>query len=222
MTVARFRAVLELMERIVDENTDLFIGRGQAYRAKRRGGTDRRLSAVEAASMAATAIQQGVGESEDLSEIALTLQQSELRQQDLPGETEVLIAAGVATAPAFFGAVTKLVALVEMPADQFENAYETDTLNLAVDEAARHLDHEDMAKARPRAVAALEHFGEAAGQDSGKAIGMLVRTALASLTEAMTHMRDDSTLTSLTGWPESTGGPDTSASTESTGERPST
>ena len=43
ITVARFESAMLLLEELVAENTDLFIGKIHEYREKHRAGTDRAL-----------------------------------------------------------------------------------------------------------------------------------------------------------------------------------
>lgn len=218
ITPARFKEAMLLVERIVDENTDVFIERGQEYRRKHREGTSRPLTAAEAAQVATAMSAAFDG---DLADLAVRVQDSDLRAYDQPDPREVLLAAGVATAPAFLDAVMRLVALIEMPDQQFRDAREDETLNEALETAVKDLEYVDLrTDGRTRASAAMEHFAAAAGVDSGKALGLVTRSLWQALSQAMTHLAPTSTSSSLTGSPPSTDGPTSSSATSSPGPEP--
>ena len=115
VTVARFEAASRLIEQLVDENTDMFVGRMHAYRERSRAGSSRALSAIEAAQVAA-----GLASDLEAAErvpLAESVQSGGLRSVDEPAAMEVLLAAGVSTAPAFLDAAKRVVALLELPED---------------------------------------------------------------------------------------------------------
>jgi hypothetical protein len=205
ITVGKFEALLELVERMVAENTSLFIRAGQSYKDQHRAASSRPLSADEAASVAAAVI----GDDRTVEDRAVAFQASELRAYDEPDTLEVLAAAGVATAPAFMRVSRRVVALVEMPTDVFSEAYDAEVLDDAIDEAAAGLRDVPMDEARARAEAALQHFARAAGQDAGKGVGLLGRTVWQALQQAVgslvTSSRSGSEL--LSGSPEPSTGP---------------
>jgi hypothetical protein len=223
MTVARFGACLTLMEHLVSEKADLFLAAAQDYREKHRTHSSRPLTAQEATSFAAV-MAQGI-ESVDTVAAAEQLQASTLRATDEPAPQEFLIAAGVATAPAFFDAALQLTALVELDADAFETAYEDGTLDLAVVEKKRELQALDMrTHGRVRAMAALDHFTQAGGGSPGEALGLLTRLVGQAFSTAMQTLGPllQSTSESLTGSPDqpAIGGSDERSSTTSPGATP--
>jgi hypothetical protein len=203
LSVAHFEEALGLIEVLVDENTDVFIAKGQDYRSRHRSGTERPLTAAEAAQVA-SAMASGAG----LPPVALAVavQESDLRAYDEPEPMELLLRAGVATAPAFMQTVKRFTALIEMPAADLERDREAGTLPDALDVAARKLDYADLADARDRSQAALEHFAAGAGAGPGKAVGLLLQAlgqAMMQATSALGLQRGPS---SLTGSPPSTDG----------------
>lgn len=210
VTVARFEEAMRLLEQVVDEQTDVFIARGQAYREKHRDGTSRPLSAEEAGSIAAGL---AVAHGEPPIAFAEQLQASDLRAHEQPEPVEVLLAAGVATAPAFTTAVLRLVALVEMPAIEFRAHVDDGTLSDALDAACEELRWVDLAEeGLGRAHAAFEHFARAAGVEPGKAVGLVSRAVWQALNQAMSSL-GVSASSSSTGLPASTDGAELTFST---------
>jgi hypothetical protein len=184
VTVARFEEALALVEQLVDEQTDVFIAKAQDYRERHRNGTERALSAAEAVQIAAGLASAVAAPPVD---VAVALQQSDLRAYDEPEPVELLMRAGVATAPAFMGAVQRFVALIEMPADTFRAAREAQTLEQALTDAATAMAYEDLDGtdgARARAARALEHFTAAAGASPGKAWSLLPRALWQAVQQA--------------------------------------
>jgi hypothetical protein len=206
VTVARFEAATSLVETLFDENADLFIGKMQAYRERAREGTSRALTAQEAAGVAAGLASAMAADSPVA--VAEQVQASGLRAVDEPAALEVLLAAGVSTAPAFLRAALRLVALVEMPADEFEAAYDTGALDAALDAAVGELKKADLEDARERAVAALDHLGSKAGVGSGEGLRLLTTAVWQALNQAAAQMAPGigSGLSSLTGSLEPTDG----------------
>lgn len=217
LTVARFEQAMLLLEQLVDENTDLFIGKMQQFRDKHRDGTDRRLNAEEAAQVAA-ALSAAIDE-EDRDSVALaeSVQKSELRAYDQPSQQEVLLAAGVSTAPAFINAAVRLVALLELPEKEFEAAYEAGTIDDAVEDGARGLRQLDLEDARKRAAAALDLLASKSGAGSGEGVRSLVAAVWRALNMAAeaTTPSEGSGLSSLMGSLEPTDGLAGTSSTES-------
>ena len=214
VTVARFKAAMQLMERIVDSNTDLFIAKKQAYREKSREGTSRRLTPTEAASVAA-----GLADAldEDPVTVAGRVQASELRAVDEPEPLEVLLAAGLSTAPALLDATQRLVALLELPAVDFVVAYDLDNIDAALDEPARELERLPLPEGRERAAAAFRHLAKEADAPSGEALRLLAQAVWQAFNQAAAQMAPSvsSGLSSLTGSLEPTDGVSERSSIES-------
>ena len=208
ITVARFEAAMLLLEELVAENTDLFIGKIHEYREKHRAGTDRALSPEEAAQVAA-ALSVAMTEGRDPVKVAAEVQASDLRAYDQPGQTEILVAAGVSTAPAFIKAALRLVALLELPEDEFEAAYDAETLPAAIDGGVKELRKLDLAEARIRAKSALELLAEKSGAESGEGLRSLVQVVWRALNQAVQMSPGESSgLSSLTGSDERMAGVD--------------
>lgn len=219
LTVARFEQCALLMERLIDENTDVFTARMVAYRDRQRAAGARRLTADEAASVAA-GLAAGLGAEADLVQVAEDVQAGELRAVDEPQPLEVLVAAGVATAPAFLGAALRLVALLELPAGVFEDAYEAGTLDAAIEDHAKELRALDLEEARARAACALDHLSVKAGAGPGEGMRLLARTVWQALQQAAEGMAPTVTsgLSSLTGSPPPTDGQTSTSFTVSPGD----
>lgn len=214
VSVARFEEAMNLIETLVDDNADVLVAKGQEYREAHREGTERRLTAVEAAQVAAA-----WSASQGLPPVAVAeaIQQSELRAYDEPEAMEILLRAGVATAPAAMNTVKRFVALIEMPATQFREARENDTLDAALTDAVDAMSYIDLVGpngARQRAQRALEHFAGAAGAGSGKAGGLLIRAMWQAVEQGLRNLGLQRAPSSLTGSPPNTDG---LAETSSTG-----
>ena len=215
ITVARFEAAMLLLEELVAENTDLFIGKIHEYREKHRAGTDRALSPEEAAQVAA-ALSVAMTEGRDPVQVAADVQASDLRAYDQPGQTEILVAAGVSTAPAFIKAALRLVALLELPEDEFEAAYDAETLPAAIDGGVKELRKLDLAEARLRAKTALELLAEKSGAEGPEGLRSLVQVVWRALNQAVQMSPGESSgLSSLTGWDAPTAGAEETAFTDS-------
>lgn len=199
VTVARFEECLRLVERVVAEKQSVFVEKASEYRETHREQTARPLSALEAAQItAAMADHLKVGE--DPGGAIADIQASGLRAYDEPDTREVLLAAGVATAPEFVNAVQRMVAVIEMDPDRFRDAREAgeERLDEAIDDAVRDMSYLDMeSDARPRAVAALDHFSKAAGAGSGKGMALMAQTILKALGQAMSALPSTSSTSSL-------------------------
>lgn len=221
VTVARFEAASRLIEQLVDENTDLFIGRMHAYRERSRAGSSRALSATEAAQVAA-GLATDLEASERVS-VAESVQASGLRAVDEPQPMEVLLAAGVSTAPAFIDAAKRVVALLELPEDTFREAYDGGALEAATAGAVADLAHLPLPEARERARAAFAHLASQAGDASGEGVRLLIRTVWQAFQQAADQMAPSlsSGLSSLTGSPAPTDGPSETFSTASPSVEPS-
>lgn len=217
VTVARFEEALKLVEQLVDEQTDIFVAKGHDYRQRHREGTERRLTAGEA-SLIASAMASGDGLPPVT--LAVAVQESELRAYDEPDPMEILLRAGVATAPAFMTTVQRFVALIEMPADAFKDARESDALDDALDELVKAMAYEDLdgeKGARERAQRAWEHFANASGAGPGKALSLLPRILWQAIEQASSSLGFQRGPSSLTGSPPSTAGlAETSSTTSDT------
>ena len=216
VTVARFQEATRLIEVLVDENTDLFIDRMASYRERARAGSARRLTPAEAAQVAAAiggAMDQDAGQ---VAQLAGKIQKGSLRTVDEPNPQEVLLAGGLATAPAFIAAALQVVALLELPAETFEAAREAGTLRDEVAAAAKVLADLPLADARARAARAMQNLAEGAGTSEGEAWSLLTSTVRQAFDNALLTMADrmqTAPLESLTGSPETTDGPGDESST---------
>jgi hypothetical protein len=190
VTVARLEEVGVLIERIVTINQSLFIERAQDYREQHRAGTSRSLSPTEAAQVAAV-----LADAKPLT-AAEQAQGSELRAYDEPSGPEILLAAGIAVAPAFIKATRQVVALVEMPAAEFKRLRELDRreggteLADAIDEAAVPLGDLTLEEGRERASRAFAHYAAAAGFDPGEALGLPVQAVWQALKGALATIQE--------------------------------
>lgn len=221
ISVSRFQEATRLLERVVNEKVDIFIGHASEYRARHRDATRRELTGNEAAQIAVAASAM-FDDTVPFEERATKIQASGLRAHDEVTTDEVLLAAGLQTAPEFVDAVLMVVALLEMPADEFKTARQHDTLQTSLERAAEELGDVDMDVMRDRAKRALAHLAEKAGAPPGEAWGLLGRTVWQALRQGMTHLfPTESTSTSLSGSLD-TDGAATSSSTSSPTETPST
>lgn len=215
ITVAKLEETGHLLERLIAENQSVFIAHGQRHKEAHRDGTSRPLNAAEAAQIAVAMVDAADGS--DRVRLAEQLQQSSLRAYDEPDMREVLLAAGVATAPAFLRAALDVVALVEMPIDEFEDACESDTLEEAIADRARELRRLPLQAARERAARALQHYGDSAGVGVGEALRLLAGTVWQALTMAATHLAGPSGRSQLIDSAESSASTDATSSTGSAG-----
>jgi hypothetical protein len=204
LSVAKVEQAGVLLEHIVDENVDLFVRKGQEYRDKHREGTARHLTPVELGQLAAA-----MGRT--LTEVKEDVDDAGIRYWDEPDRNEVLVAAGVATAPAFVQAAMRFVALIEMPDDVFARAYMAETLDDAIMEAADAARFEDVKTMRARAGRAMDYFADGVADRSGKGLALIAQTVIQGLGQAMSHL-EPSESSSLTDSAASTGGSPTSTS----------
>lgn len=194
VVVARFEEVAKLIEVLVAEKQDVFLTAAQGFREKHRAATSRTLNAPEAAQVAAALIRSDV-------EAAVLVQGSDLRAYDEPSAKEIFVAAGLATAPAFLDACSRVTLLIEMPAEVFDAACETDTLEDAIAEARAAWRKLPMPEARERVSAALDHFAKAGGAGSaGEAWRLLTRIVMQAHQQTIQAMTP-SDLSSLIGLP---------------------
>lgn len=215
ITVNKMRDAAQLMERRVLEDTSIFSQRIREYRAARATGSERGLTPDEAVQLTSGVIpalvEAGNTEAAENPEaLAVKFQNSDLKARDVVPQSEVLLAAGLATAPALLETVSQLVALIEMPAVRYKKAKAEDTLDDAIREDAEAFGDLDLADGRARAAAALEHFQKAAGATAGEAVGLLrdmIGQAIAQATEI--DLSEISPFSSLTGSPPPMGGPET-------------
>jgi len=216
ITLAKLMEITQLVERLVSEKTSVFVEAAAEYRARHRKATRRELKPEEAAQVAvgmADALGQEIHD--DPGAAAARVQASSLRAYDEPEGREVLLAAGLATAPAFLDVASQIVAMVEMPTDLFETAREGNTLPAAIARMAQDLESLDVAAVRERASRALEHFSQAAGVDTGKAWGLIAQTVWQAMSQmlAMQISSSPSPTSSLV----DSAGPDGTSSTEPPG-----
>ena len=122
--------------------------------------------------------------------LAGKIQKGPLRTVDEPGAQEVLLAGGLATAPAFIAAALQVVALLELPAEAFEAAYEAGTLRDAVETDAKVLSQLPLADARARAARAMQNLAEGAGTSEGEAWSLLTSTVRQAFDNAVMAMAD--------------------------------
>lgn len=219
ITVAKFEEALRLVEAIVEEKTSIFVEKANAYREVHREGTSRPLNAQEAAQITAAMADQLGNVAENPGGTIARIQDSELRAYDEPDQQEVLLAAGISTAPEFVDAGKRLVALVEMGDSEFRAAHEADTVDDALDEAVKGMAYLNLqTEARPRAIAAMAHFSQAAGAGGpGEAWALISRAVLQALNQAMSASPRSSVTSSLI----DTDGDEQTSSTDSPTETPS-
>lgn len=186
VTVARFEQATLLIEALLVEKTSVFAEHATRYRREMRSRSERDLTATEAASIAA-GLADALGTT-DPAEAMLRVQQTGLRAHDDPPPGEVLMAAGLATAPAFLNAAMRLVALIELPDDALELAVENDALPAALDAALVDLRRLDMTEAKDRADRALRHFADKSGVDPGEVVGLVAKMLGHALNTAMGPM----------------------------------
>lgn len=211
VTVERFGQVTTLIERLAQQHTDVFLSAMSTYQRDRLAVTQRGLTHTEAAAVAAQLAEQHGRD--DPAALAAEVQASGLQATDPIEPRELLLAAGVRTAPAFLDAALRVCALIEMPADIFESAVEYDTLDRALDAAVDELRKLPMTEARPRAAAALAHFtSEVGGASPGEAWSLLTGTVWQALTQALAQVAGSASLSS-TRLVEPTAGPDATSST---------
>lgn len=212
ITVGKMREAAELVERLVIENTSLFSTRIREHREARAEGSERQLTQQEAAQLAASVVgalaEAGNTDAVNNPEkLAAKFQKSDLRAVDAVPQSEVLLAAGLATAPAILVAVAQLVALIEMDADTYREARESGKLDDAIKQAATALDDLPLEEGRDRAGAALDHFQTAAGAQAGEALGLIrdmMGQAIAQATAI--DLSEQPSSPSLTGSPPPTDG----------------
>jgi hypothetical protein len=208
ITVAKFEETGRLLERVIAENQSMFIEKGQAYKDAHRQGSSRPLSPHEAAVVAAS-IASEAGQIQTAAEV----QQSSLRVVDEPDSREILLAAGIGAAPAFMAAVRQVVALVEMPNVDFEEACEHDTLDQALEHRAAALRSLEIGEARTRASSAFNHYARSAGFEPGEAWRLPGRAVWQALQGAMSDLTDAAQSLQLTDSAASTPGLDEQSST---------
>ena len=211
ISVARFEEALGLVELMVAENQKTFIEHGQRFREQHRETTGRHLNAIEAVQVAA-----GVLDDRTPEDRAAAFQAHDgLRAYDEPGQQEVLLAAGVATAPALLHATLRVVALIELDDTEFQEARESDRLVPVLDAKVGELRQLGLKEARVRAAAALEHLADEVGVEPGKAWALVASSVWQALTQAMTQLSPGtpSGSSSLTDSPPSTAGDESRSST---------
>jgi hypothetical protein len=217
ITVMRFEDAGQLLERLYDDNVDTFIARGQDYRDRHRGATSRPLTVQETVMVAG-------GLSATIAEAQEQIDEAGLTNHDEPSTGEVLLAAGLSTAPAFMRSVRRLVALIELDPDVYRQAREQglDGLWAAVDAAAEQLLELDLDEGRARAQRALEHLADSAGVPAGKAWGLVANTVWQAMSQAAHQLGERMRSASSTSSAASTAdSPEPKSSTSSATETPS-
>lgn len=203
LTVARFEEALRLVDRLYEANVDTALARLQDYQERHRSATGRPLTAEEAVRWAAVAHDILKHEHHTPAE----LQQSGLREYDPAGPWELLVAGGLATAPALLDAFLEFVALVEMDADKFRQAYDSDMVAEAVSRDAQQFAHLPITEAKERIRLALEHFTAFQDGEPGEALRSLIQTVTGALEQAVVRVSSEtSQRSSSTGSAESTDG----------------
>ena len=216
VTGARFVEAARLLERLADQQSDRFLDRMQDYRDRHVEATRRPLTPEEAGQLA-TVYATALDDKRKPETIAAGLQKSSLYAYDQPSTQELLMAAGLATVPAFFETAVRFAALIEMDPDVFEQAREDDTLDDALDDAVAELQQLDLPDLRQRGSRALAHLADKAGTTPGEAWALLTRNVWGALKDAVNEMsqQSGSTWSSLMGSPEPTAGGDGTSSTTS-------
>lgn len=187
ITVAKLEETGRLLEQLVDANQAMFVDRANGYRELHREKTSRGLSPQEAAQIAAM-----LAETDERDGITLAreVQESALRAYDQPEGREVLLAAGIAAGPAFLGAVRRIVALVELPNPEFEQACDEGTLEQVLDGNAATLQKLELSDAKKRASRAFAHYAKAAGFEPGEVWRLPVQAVWQALNRAMSGLAD--------------------------------
>ncbi len=212
VTVARLQAAAAQIDGIIVDKANLFAERGGLYVAAFREHSERDLNPDEIAQLAG-ALGASLGR-DDLPELLREVQDSGIRTRNDPPRGEVLLAAGLATAPAFVDACLSFVALIELPADEFEVAFDDGTILLALAEPIKQLRRLGLSEANVRARAAFAHLASEAGQTPGEAVSLILRALGTALQTGIGPLSQyGSVIGSLT----PTGGGGTSASTSSDG-----
>src|SRR5262249_28789334 len=124
VTVAKLEAALQLTEQLASEHRSTFIANGQAYKDEYREASRRPLNTRETARLAA-----GLGA--ELADTAAQIDEAGLTAYDEPEQAELLLAAGIATGPAFMRTAMLFTALMEMSDDDLEQAESVDALRPA-------------------------------------------------------------------------------------------
>lgn len=173
VTVGKLADASRLIERLITENTSIFSDRIREYREVRATGSERSLTAEEAAQIASGLAGAAGDQASDIASFTAKIQQSDLKAVDQVPQEEMLLVAGLGTAPAALEAVQQMIALIEMPTADYRSAKESDTLDDEIRKSARSLDDLSLEEGRARASAALTHFQEAAGAQAGEVIGLI-------------------------------------------------
>lgn len=188
--VAKFKEVGVLLERLVEENTDLFVTAGQNFRERHYAGTERPLSPVEVAQIATC-----MGKT--LEEATEDIEAAGMRAQDEPDPMQVLLVMGINTASVWMDGLLAIVALIEMDDERFKAAREAQALRTAIEADVARMEDGDVAEMRERASAAMDHLAAQSGVDSGKAWGVLGRSVWQALEQAAEHLRTIPSTSSL-------------------------
>lgn len=173
VSVARLEAATAQIDKLSVGKIAAFAERAGAYVSAHREHSERDLDPMEAGQIAA-AFGAALGRG-DVTELLAEVQASGLRTRSDPPRGEVLLAAGLATAPAFVEACLQFVALIELDEDAFETAFEMDNIEMALVEPIRVLRRLPLREANVRARAAFTHLAAEAGMPPGEAPGLILR-----------------------------------------------
>lgn len=187
VTVARFEQVTILIERLAQEKTSIFLEAMTGHIEQRQQAAARGLSSTEAVAVAGE-LASRLGR-DDVIALAAEVQQSGLQAADPPDPKELLLAAGLRTAPAFLDAALRVCAMIELPAGAFEAGLEHDDLDQRVDEHCVDLRKLPIAEGRQRASVALTHFtSQVGGGTPGEAWSLLTGTVWQAIKQAYSQL----------------------------------
>lgn len=201
---AKFRALLRMLDEIVERNTDVYVEHGREFSDKKRAGTGRDWTAADLGPIAR-------GLDTNLADARQQVVDAGLRAHDEAGDSEILIAAGIGTAPELYDEILRLTLLAEMSTDDFNVARRGD-LDAVLDAALEALDDLPLTETRERAGRAWAHIATALGYQPGKAWGLIAKTIWRVISQGMETMETPSLLTSSSppsiDSPADTGGPE--------------
>lgn len=204
---AKFRVLMRMLDAIVDRNTDIYVEHGRKFSDKKRAGTSRDWTAADLGPLAR-------GLDTNLADARQQLVDAGLRAHDDAADTEILIAAGIGTAPELYDELVRLTLLVEMSIDDFNVARRDgdEALNATLEDLLQTLDDVPLAEVRERVGRAWAHIAEALGYQPGKAWGLIAKTIWRVVSQGMETMEPPlpptSSSTQSTDSPAATAGPE--------------
>lgn len=187
VTVQRFEETLKLVERVYESQNEGALGKMQDYLDRNREATRRPITAEEAvhyAGILRNMVEQDVASPAEL-------QNSDLYVAKEPSPQELLIASLASAAPALLDALRGFTALIEMPADVFEQAADGNVLGETIAEHSAALRKISMVEGRERMQAAFAHWGKESGLPSGEAASRLWQAASVALQQAAVTVTRD-------------------------------